>query len=498
MPVYYIDCNLVWATDPAGRYIINLPKGLDRSIGKKVAGLDEKLSRQSEKYINLLAGEEEQILKELGKIDSTAAADFLKTSRTAYDQARKKISEAATKADRLMEGEYLATLDSLQGALGFLKDAKNIVSKSKDIQTKLGNSLQGVQQLQGKFNEVQQVQQLLKDRQDQLKQLLSSYSNLPQNINKQFSKYQQQAYYYAEQVREYKALLNDPDKLMAKTLELLRKLPAFQKFMSKNSFLAMLFPTPANFGTAEALAGLQTRADVQAMLPTQLPVATNGENFTPETYLRDNLREAQQELSKLKDKLGNVGLSGNGSSEMAMPSYAPNTQKTKSFWKRIETAANFQSQRTTQYFPASTDMALTVGYKLNDKTVIGVGASGKIGWGKSWKQLRVTGEGLGFRAYADWKAPDLFKTNSRFMASLWFTAGAEMNYNKRIETLSVFKNYQTWNRSALAGLSKKYSLNSVLKKSKKVQGSVQLLYDFLHRQHTPPTPAFLWRVGWGL
>ncbi|HRN56083.1 MAG TPA: hypothetical protein PLL71_06510, partial [Agriterribacter sp.] len=75
-------------------------------------------------------------------------------------------------------------------------------------------------------------------------------------------------------------------------------------------------------------------------------------------------------------------------------------------------------------------------------------------------------------------------------------AGAEMNYNRRVESLAVFKNYSNWSKSALAGITKKYSISSPLKKGKKAEGSMQVLYDFLYKQHVPPTPAFVWRVGY--
>ncbi|MBX3238285.1 MAG: hypothetical protein KIT80_05830 [Chitinophagaceae bacterium] len=84
------------------------------------------------------------------------------------------------------------------------------------------------------------------------------------------------------------------------------------------------------------------------------------------------------------------------------------------------------------------------------------------------------------------------------MASLWFTAGAEINYNRTIESLTVFKNYDNWQKSALAGLTKKFSMNSPVKKGRKVQGNIQILYDFLHQTQVPRAPAFVWRVGYGL
>ena len=377
-----------------------------------------------------------------------------------------------------------------------MKDAAHIISKTKDIRQKLGSSLNQVNQLQHKLKEAADIQNYLQQRQAQLKQLLLGYSNLPQSISKQFGKYRQDVYYYSQQIKEYKEIINDPDKLLRKTLSILQGIPAFQKFMSKYSMLASLFPVPDNYGTPQALAGLQTRADVQQMMMQQLALpATNGANANPAQYIQQQMQQAQGELSELKDKLQQLGNGNNGSSDMVTPDFKPNNQKTKSFLQRIELGTNIQTQRATNFFPTTSDIAITAGYKLTDKSIIGIGVNGRVGWGKSWKQIRLTAEGIGFRSYAEWKAPDLFKTNSRFMASLWFTAGAELNYTKTVESLAVFKNYSNWTKSALAGLTKKYTMNSPLKKGKKIQGSMQVLYDFLYNKHVPPTPAVVWRVG---
>ena len=176
--------------------------------------------------------------------------------------------------------------------------------------------------------------------------------------------------------------------------------------------------------------------------------------------------------------------------------FTPNSNKTKSLWKRIQLGTNFQTQRSNNYWPTTTDIAVTAAYKANDKTNIGIGLAGKMGWGQSWKHIKITGQGAGMRAFVEWKVPNLFGSNSKLISSLWLTSGAEMNYNRTVESLAVFKNYSNWNKSALAGISKKYSMSSPLKKGKKIVGSMQVQYDFLHKQHIPPTPAFVWRVGY--
>ncbi|MCO5237052.1 MAG: hypothetical protein M9933_12360 [Chitinophagaceae bacterium] len=478
---------------------IKVSERLTRHIDQQITGIDHQLTRQSEKYVRSLFEQEERIRKKLVKIDSTKAAAVFAGSRATYEQLSQKLSNLNGKMDKAFSGQYLPGLDSLQGALGFLKDAKQVISQSKDIQQKLGSSLERVKQLQNKLQQADEIKRFVQQRQQQLTELLSGYTNLPKNISRHLDKYQQQAYYYGRQVKEYKEALNDPDKLVKKVLATLQTLPAFKAFMQKHSLLAQLFPTPENYGTPQALAGLQTRADVQQALQQRIGIpANNGANASPAQYLQQQMQQAQGELSKLKDKLKQLGIDDGGSSDMVIPDFKPNGQKTRSFLQRIELGSNIQTQRADNYFPTTTGIALTAGYKLNDKAVIGVGISGRLGWGRDWKHIALSAEGAGLRTYMDWKAPDLLKTNSRLMAGLWFTAGAEMNYSSTVESLAVFKNYSRWTKSALAGLTKKYGIGSPVKRGKKVQGTMQVLYDFLYKQQVPPTPAIVWRVGWGL
>jgi hypothetical protein len=476
---------------------IRVSEQFTRGVNRKISGMDDRLTQQSEKYLRSLSKQEATIRRKLAKLDSSRAAEIFSDTQQAYEQLSRKLSSVNGKMDKAFSGQYLPGLDSLQGALGFLKEAKHIVSRSKDIQQKLGSSLEQAKQLQNKLQQADEIRQYVQQRQHQIEELLSNYTNLPKDITKHMGKYRQQAYYYGRQVQEYKDALNDPDKLVKKVLATLQTVPAFKKFMQKHSMLAQLFPMPENYGAPQALTGLQTRAGVQQLMQQRIGIpATNGATASPAQYLQQQIQQAQGELNKLKDRLNQLG--NGGSSDMAIPDFKPNGQKTKSFLQRIELGTSFQTRRSDHYFPTTTDIALTAGYKLNDKSIVGIGIAGKLGWGKNWKHIRVTGEGIGLRAYADWKAPGLLKTNSRFMASLWFTAGAEMNYTRTVESLTVFKNYSNWTRSALAGLTKKYSISSPLKKGKKAQGTMQVLYDFLYKQHVPPTPALVWRVGWSL
>ncbi|MFT3945665.1 MAG: hypothetical protein QM763_01725 [Agriterribacter sp.] len=481
--------------------VIAIPGKYISSIDNKINSLDRQLSKQTGKYLHSLSKQERKIKKQLAKIDSSKAAEIFGDVKERYESLSQKLNGATGKFDKITSGEFIPGLDSLQGSIAFLKDAANIVSKTKDIRRKLGSSLNQANQLQNKLKEAGDIQSYLQERQQQLQQLLGSYTSLPQSVSKCFGKYRQDVYYYSQQVKEYKEILNDPDKLARKILSTLQTMPAFSKFFSRYSMLASLFPAQDNYGTPQALAGLQTRADLQQVLQQQLALpATNGANANPAQYLQQQMQQAQGELSKLKDKLNQLGINGGGGSNMVMPeNFMPDATKTKRLKERIVYSVNFQTQKSGTYYPLSSEIAMTIGYKLTDKAVAGLGISGRAGFGKSWKQVRLTGEGLGGRFFAEWKAPSPFGgAGGGFIASLWFTAGAEINYNRTIESLAVFKNYSNWTKSALAGLTKKYSMNSPLKKGKKVEGTMSVLYDFLYNKHIPPTPAVVWRVGWGL
>ncbi|MCC6287003.1 MAG: hypothetical protein IT249_03895 [Chitinophagaceae bacterium] len=410
--------------------------------------------------------------QKLAKLDSSKAAEIFGDSKKVYEQFSQKLNNIDGKVSKAFSGEYLPYLDSLQGSLGFLKDAKNIISKSKDIKAKLGASLQQVKQLQNKLQEAGDVKAYLLQRQEQLKAALANYTNLAGDFSKYLKKYQQQLFYYSREIQECREILNDPGKLVSKVLQTLQTIPQFQKFMGRYSMLAGIFAPAESASVNNPL--LPTRDQVLQLIQQQ--IGSGGSNA--QQLLGQQLQQAQNELSKLKDKFSEMGISPGG--DMAMPSYKVNQQKTKTFLRRIEFGGNFQSQKATNYFPVTTDFAATAGYKIDDTKIIGIGISGKIGWGEGWKHIKLSGQGAGARFFIEWKAKGNF----------WLTGGAEMNYQRPIQSFELFKNYKTWNKSGLIGVSRKYSV------SKKLKGNMQILYDFLHQQHTPPTPAFIWRVGY--
>ncbi|MFT3945350.1 MAG: hypothetical protein QM763_00135 [Agriterribacter sp.] len=492
--------QVLHAQDSSINAVVTFPDKYLNEADSKIDEIDRQLTRQTEKYLTSFSKQEERLRRKMAKVDSSFARRFFGNTQQRYNELSQKLDAANGKFDKLSSGDYFPGLDSLQGSLAFLKDAKQLISKSKNIREKIDGTLGKANQLQQKLKASADIQSYLKQRQQELLNIMSRYKGFSKAAGKYMGKYQQQVFYYSQQLREYKTLLNDPDKLARRLTDIANSLPSFQQFMKKYSMLAALFPRGDDYGSPQSLAGLQTRADVQQILQQRLAIIPTGNaaNSNPAQYVQQQLQEAGKALSGVQEKLSKLSNGDAGSAgDIAMPEkFTPNEQKTKKFRERLQYSVSFQSQRQTNYYPASTDFSLTAGYKIDDKSVIAVGFSAKMGWGKGWKNMKITGEGVGFRVYGELKAPDLFKTNSRFMGSLWLTAGAELNYSKTIESLAVFKNYSNWTMSSLAGLTKKYSISSPLKKGKKMQGTISVLYDFLYNRHIPPTPAFVWRVGY--
>jgi hypothetical protein len=457
--------------------IAGFPARFFDKITKKATSLEDQLTRNTEKYLQRLYKREQKLKRKLSKIDSTAAKQLFHDTEQQYAALINKVKTPATGANTDGSGAYLPYVDSFKTSLSFLQQNNQLIPGGDGVQQKIQSSLGSVNNLQSKLQQSDQVKAFIQQRQQQIKQVLSHYTNLPGSITKSYTEFSKELYYYSAQVKEYRELLNNPDQLAQKVLKLLNRVDAFQQFMREHSQLAGLFSLPAGYGTAQSLAGLQTRAQTQALIQNQL--ASAGPNA--QAMLQQNLQAAQAQLNTLKDKLNQLG---GGSGDMDMPDFKPNNQKTKSFWKRLEYGTNLQTAKSSSFFPTTTDLGLSVGYKINDKSTIGIGASYKVGWGKNIRNIDISSQGAGIRSFLD------VKLKGSFFAS----GGFEYNYQPVAYTPGIVAGDKAipWQQSGLVGISKIVSLKSKLFKKTKLQ----LLWDFLSYQQTPRTQALKFRVGY--
>jgi hypothetical protein len=451
---------------------IIMPDAFINAVNRQSVQTEEKLTRQSAKYLRKLLKQEKNLQKKLGKIDSAAAqAIFNLGDKYNTFLAKLKQKTAAARTGNY----YIPLMDTLKTSLSFLEQNTNLPAGQAGLLTstaklsQLNGALSQLNNLQNKLNEAEAIRKFIKERKAFLQEQLSRFGML-----KELKKFSKAAQYYHAQLEEYKMLLNEPDKLIAKSLGLLQKVPAFAEFFRKNSELASIFRLPGNRPIDPAsLAGLQTRTSVMNQLQQRFGSA----GVNPQQMLQQQIAGAQEQLSKLKDKLNALG--GN-SSDIEMPDYKINNQKTKSFWRRWEGSVTLDSKRSNGIFPALTNIGLSAGFKATDNIIIGGGLAGSVGWGENIRHIKMSWQGLAVRSYLEIKAK----------AGLFVVAAAEANYRRQIRDFIQLKDYSAWQKSALVGVTKKYSI------SKKLKGTLQLLYDFLAENQTPAAKPLVFRIGY--
>jgi len=456
--------------------IAQFPNRFLAGINNKTSHLKDQLIRQSEKYLRHLSRKEDKLKRKLYKQDSSATRNlFAGDSSQQLGHFLLKLKSDSNVTGGMI-GQYMPYVDSLNGALSFLNKYPSIISSSKIFPADIQNSLKKLQVLQVKMQGAEQVRQFMAERKEQIRQYLQRYEQAPPSILKLYNDYNKQLFYYSQQIREYKNMLNEPDKMLMEALVLLDKLSIFRDFMSKNSMLASLFPMPSNYGTPQAIAGLQTRDQIQQILQGRLSLITNAQGASG-----FDLNAAKSQLDNLKDRLMKYG---EGGADIDMPNFKPNEQKTKTFIKRLEYGLNLQTQHANYFFPTTSDIGLSVGYKLNNSNVVGVGASYKVGWGKDISHVQVSNQGAGLRSFVD----------VQMKGNLFVSGGFEYNYQHPFGSFQQIRVLDIWEKSGLIGLSKIVALKSgALKKTK-----VQILWDFLSYQQVPRTQPIKFRIGWAL
>jgi len=418
---------------------------------------------KTEATLHRLQRQEEKIYrKQLSTKDSLLARTRLSEIQNKYKELEEKLKNPSSVIAR----SYLPHLDTLKTAFKFLDQ--------QGVTKNVTNALSGIESFEGKLQQAEEIKKFIAERKEQLKHELEQLG-----LVKELKKYNKELFYYSEQLKEYKAILSDPKKIEKKAIELLSKTKLFQDFMRKNSILASLFRMPGDPNDPAyiaSLAGLQTRVQVNSLIQQQL--SAGGPNGMQQ--FQNNMQAAQSQLNQLKNKMSQYG---GGSSDDIMPQgFKPNNQKTKSFFKRLEYGTNVQTQKAQSYFPVTSDLGLSVGYKLNDKSVIGIGASYKLGLGTGWRNISISQQGAGLRSYIDWK----------LNGSFWMSGGYEMNYRTVFNSITQLQDMNAWSQSGLIGLSKIVDVKSKFFKKTKLQ----LLWDFMSYEQVPRTQPVVFRIGY--
>ncbi|WP_261511534.1 hypothetical protein [Chryseobacterium paludis] len=449
-----------------------ISKNYFSQVKQKTDKMDRRISKQSEEVLSRFIKQEQKLKRKLGKIDSLKANNLFTHSIDSLGSLKSRMKGKVVKySSALSQASGDLYVDSLSNSIVFLKQTKGILEQSKGITDKLNGSLKSIDDLKDKLALTEQIKAYIRERKQMLKDQLSQYTG----FSKDLQKMNKEAYYYTQQLKEYKEIFKDKKKAEQKAMELMKKIPAFNEFMQKHSQLASLFNIQGNGASAQSLEGLQTRNQVEQLIQQRLGSGPNAG-----AALSQQMSEARSKFDELKCKFPNLDNTGD------MPDFKPKEMKTKSFLQRLEFGSNIQFQRSNKFFPTTSDLAGQVAYKFHKNGSAGLGLSYKLGMGTGFNNIQFSNQGMGIRSFMDWK----------IKGTIFLNGGYEQNYQPNYEWVPT--NYvilasrvmQKWTQSGLVGVSKKYKINSRLK------GNAMILFDFLYNQHYPHTDPIKFRVGY--
>jgi len=485
--------------DTIGVKPVHLSGRIFSRIRRQTAALNARLSDQSASYLGEMAEREARLARRLAATDPAGAQQLFAGSAENYWALADRIRTDSGRQGQGFSGAYPAYLDSLQGTVAFVRQNPELLAGGAGELSKAQGAASQLQALQAKMNDADEAKAYIRQRQQLIGQYLTQHGLTSGPVAGLYAGMKRDVYYYGQQLREYKEMWSNPDKLEQGVLGILNRVPAFQTFMKNNSMLGGVFRLPGGYGAPQAISGLQTKAEVAAIVQSKLGTAGGGPGgglpgagaaksaggdagggaVGGADVLQGNLQDAQSQLDGYKSRLSALG-SGNG--DLDMPDFVPNDQKTHTFWKRLEYGANIQTSRTNYYFPTVTDFGFSLGYKLGHNNVVGVGASYKLGWGNGIQHIVFSSQGVGLRSFLQ----------VRIKGSFSASGGFEYNYTTPFVSYQQLKQLQYWTKSGLIGITKTVSMkNRVFKKT-----SVSLLWDFLSYQQVPKTQPILFRIGY--
>ncbi len=437
------------------------------AVENKIDKYSNRITGKTEKTLAKLSKWENKIKNILDQVSPETSQKLFGSNAITFGSLLKKIQEGKAIAEGY-KTKYDEYRDKLTTSVKYLEDQKDKLDK-KFIQP-INSTKKKLDELEQDVSNTEAVEAFIKERKQQLINEAVKYIG----NSKYLTKIDKESYYYIETLRNYKELFTDKKKAEELALKLLNKIPAFTRFIEDNSMLAQLFGSPNSTAPLASLTGLQTRASVNTLIQNR--IAAGGPNA--QQQVQENLQSAQAYLTQLKDKIIKAG---GGNSDMEIPNFKPNEQKTKTFLQRLEFGSNFQFAKSSSLIPTVADIALSAGYKLNDKSVIGIGASYKMGLG-TIQHINISHQGIGLRSFIDWKLKKQF----------FISGGFEMNHLAQFKNIAQLQNYSNWQQAGLIGITKKIPLKTKWTKGAKLQ----ILFDLLAKQHTPVTQSILFRTGY--
>ena len=488
-----VNKSIIYAQFPDSISMKNI-RQLAEDIVSSVEENSDKFQRLSQKRLYAIHDREQKLLRHLNP-------DALVQSEALMVDIQRKIKELdafSLNPDSLLRllpaGPYLERLDSLYSLFEFTKISGTELPIVVEAQKQIAN-------LRREIGYTGMLQEWLQDRQNHWHKLISINNNIiPIPLLDAWKEWQGEFNVYKQQISYWKETLKDSRKLEREVHNQLYRLPAFREFMSRNSELSRLFGpvgSGGNNAAGQPIPGLQSMQSLSEQLQYRFGSAMQQGGGLLQNQLQNGMDQLQQNqttsVQGLLQEFELPSVLGSGAAEPAYQSGRVEvlstelTEKTeikaKPFGKRFEYGWNLQSAMRLQDFPAIRDVGLSIGYKVNPRSVIGIGVAYKFALGESWKNIDWTHEGIGLRSFIDWR---LTEAGGKLFKGFWLTGGFELNYWERIADNVQWREL-AWRPAGMLGLTKSIP-------GKRTIGKLQILFNYL--ENTLPLEDRI-SVRWG-
>lgn len=449
-----------------------------------------------QRLLRKLKRKEDKIARQLAAKDSTLYRQYMQ-QRLSYGSIARLSRDTSALSKLAVKKSSL--VDSLKGVQNFIQKQSGKLSSATVLAGKAGINTpytEELSNLQQQLSAQQNIDELIKERTGNLQQLAGS-----QNISG-LQSIQKNVFYAQEKMKAFKKLADDPDETEEEILENLQGIEGFDSYLKQGQGQA--FGGLGNEATAEDLQklGYQTKSQVNALLQQKLgnnlsavqqQMAQQVQDYSEKlSSITGKVNEAKQSLNEAKQTLNEARQAKDKLGRIEKPTFKKNPERGKPFYQRLETAYNFGTTRSTTDRPAMLELSVSVAFKHSPRLSYGIGLSLSSGLGQNWQNIRFTYEGIGTRAFADWKALYGFSLQAGYESTFRPANRSYLPEQQNTTTQAspdpdnVLKEaFGGQQQAAYIGIMKRYRIN------RKYSGTFMVGYNMLWQQEGLRSPWIL-------
>lgn len=423
---------------------------------KDFQNFNKKLERRQKHLLKKLSKKEKRFAKKLLNKDSLSYVIYSRQPGN-FDSIA-KFSNADSNAFKNKWYSSTPNIDTVKRIQKFLATG-DVTDQSR---------LSNLEVLQRKLSYRQYIGQLIDKRIKELSRISPQNSGINCQAIKKIS------YYGQEKINAIKALEDEPSRAEQRALEYLEGQKDFNQAISSSNL------NEKSNGSESFKSQLYD--DLQKKFNDQFDGLASGLGKNVSDYSK-SLQNATVKLKSAKQFQNSIN-QARQSSESVL-GFKVNPMRCKPFLQRLEKQFTWQVNRASAngMTPSILQLAGMVGFRQSPKLTTGVGVGIGIGLGQNFSNIHFSFQGLSVRTYVNYKIALGISAYVGYERTLKLPSVIANNEN--LKASELIHNNHNYQESALLGLTERYMI------SQKLNGAIQLLYDFWWKDNDRKTPFIL-------